>query len=372
MARRYIGSTRRGTVQGSEYTPQWVKKNISKGSLLMQIPERYSPAVDPIYPRSRLLESFKNSGLLRHQYQFVLQLPGAYVTGTSVGVITPDRTLLTDLSLEFGEPEVSHGSMRRLFFPKPKKLLGRWVLLATTGGNSYYHHLLEVLPRMEMLTQASIPPESIDGYIVNSSTHSYQVESWKLLGLDSSKIKFTDKKAYYHCDELIAPSLPDTPGSLWPPSAKFLKNLLGVSTPPPTKHFLYVARAGHLSRGLVNERGVWSLLQKRGFTRVFCEDLTLREQAQLFSQAKVVIGPHGGGFANMVFAQENSLLVEFFNPRYVNPCFWRIACAVGARHAYFLGEPDYKKSRLADATGRIFLSEATLRELDDFLTQELA
>jgi capsular polysaccharide biosynthesis protein len=375
FAARLLGNSVYSPVQGDCFLLPWIHQGAGNAMVHMRWDRHGSPVIETRHPKRGLsdLVAFKHLGYHNHIVTYVAEIKDAFVTGSSVGVVTSDRVLLTDLSLEFGEPEIVHGAKRRVFFPKPKILQGRWALLATTGGNSYYHHLVEVLPRVGLLEEAGICLKDMNGVLLNGFDKAFQKESWELLGLDSSKMRFTSRGAYYHCKQLVAPSPIDTPGTLPPSGAAFLKRMFGIAkTVSSPEQLVYVSREYENSRKILNEEDLWLVLKRHGFQKIHCEKMKIQKQARLFSKARMVVGPHGGGFANMVFAPKNALLVEFFNPRYVNPCFWRIACAVGARHAYFLGEPDSKKSRLADATGHIFLSETTLRELDDFLTHELA
>ena len=70
---------------------------------------------------------------------------------------------------------------------------------------------------------------------------------------------------------------------------------------------------------MVNEAALLALLDRFGFTRCFLEALCLAEQIALFAAADAVLGPHGAGFANMLFMPEGALAMELFAPGYINP-----------------------------------------------------
>ena len=42
------------------------------------------------------------------------------------------------------------------------------------------------------------------------------------------------------------------------------------------------------------------------------------EQAMIFNRAKVIIGLHGAGFANIVFTKKKTKIIEITYPRWVN------------------------------------------------------
>ncbi len=51
-------------------------------------------------------------------------------------------------------------------------------------------------------------------------------------------------------------------------------------------------------------------LKRNGCQIVYLEDISPREQARLFNASKLIIGPHGSGFANLVFSKANTKVIE--------------------------------------------------------------
>ena len=56
-------------------------------------------------------------------------------------------------------------------------------------------------------------------------------------------------------------------------------------------------------RRLINEEELLEVLEKYNFQNYFFEEMTMEEQIDLFSDAEIVIGPHGAGFANILFSK---------------------------------------------------------------------
>jgi capsular polysaccharide biosynthesis protein len=300
---------------------------------------------------------------LVHADTFVAELPEALVHGPSVAVITPDRHLLRELSTEFGHSPENHGAMRRLWFPGPRRLRGTWALLAVTGGNTYYHHLLEVLPKVHLLRQAGLDPAKLDGVIVSGIRHAFQNDSWKLLGLDPGKIVSLEPGGIWRAERLVVTSPPSHAGSSPRWATDFVRDLfLRNGNPPPTGEKLYLSRAGEKTRRFLDEEAVWPELEKRGFRKFTPRGSSLTEQARRFAGASCLVGPHGGGFTNCVFCRPGTRVVEFFNPRYLNPCYQNLATGLGLRPSFFIGETlgGDKKPRVADSRGDVRLGPETL------------
>jgi capsular polysaccharide biosynthesis protein len=52
---------------------------------------------------------------------------------------------------------------------------------------------------------------------------------------------------------------------------------------------------------------------------------TLDEQIALFRNARLIVGPHGAGLANMIFAAPGAVLYELLPDHYINSCINQLA-----------------------------------------------
>jgi hypothetical protein len=353
-------------------TGTWIQSHADEGRMLMQSPAWTANLPPSISAGEGTSFTGKPEEFALHAGHFVAEIRGAYVTGPSVGILTPDRQLLPEVSIEFGHLPEGHGAMRKVLFSKPTRLAGRWGLLAVTGGNSYYHHMTEVLPRVEMIRKAGVHNADLAGWIVNGSSHSYQKESWERLGFPTGTLRFVGDGSYYHCESLVIPSLPTNPGRIAPWIPPFLRNLFGVQ-PGRGARRIYFRRRGTGSRELLDEEDLLRLLASFSFETIHAEQMPVQEQARLCVEAEAIVGPHGGAMTNALFAPPGALLVEFFNPRYLNPCYWQLAGVCGLRHAHVLGQPDEdaRPAPAGDAGGNIRLGTAGRLALGELLEREL-
>lgn len=85
-----------------------------------------------------------------------------------------------------------------------------------------------------------------------------------------------------------------------------------------------------------NELELLPGLHERGFHIVRLEELSVIEQILLFSQAKIVVGPHGAGHANILWSQPGTVLFEVFHPAWKHPCYSILASLVGASYHYMM------------------------------------
>jgi glycosyl transferase family 61 len=112
----------------------------------------------------------------------------------------------------------------------------------------------------------------------------------------------------------------------------WLRTVMRVRPEADAGRRLFVARTGAAIRRLLNQDEVAAALRGRlGFELVDPAALTLEEQVEAFRGASVIVGPHGAGLANAVFAARPRLLVEFCHTQ-PQLFYHSLAFALGASH----------------------------------------
>ena len=273
----------------------------------------------------------------------------------NLAVITPDRVLLADVSRDYPWrlPGCHHVYRQHhrilkpdLALPPVEFLEGRVAILSGLSGHIYYHWMMDVLPRFGLLQQAGWDWHQIDWFVVNSVQRPFQQETLKRLGIPDHKILESDRHPHVQADELVVPSFPGP--FAWPPigTIQFLRSIFlpdgnalssspSQEQPPP---YLYISRAQASYRRLLNEAQIIEALKPLGFVPITLETLSVEQQAQLFANAKVIVGPHGAGLANTVFCSPGTQIVELTSPRYIRTYYWIVSHHIGLEHYCIQGE----------------------------------
>ena len=267
-----------------------------------------------------MLLRFGGTHDLRHSAP-LSRLPGGRVFGAGA-VLAPDgQTLARDVSTDFGKPFNQHWLLTYAKMPPPQRVPGTTAVVAVTLGDGYCHWLLEELPRLLMIEEGSC--ETIIAH-----TRARFVRD--ALALARRRERFIEAARYSHfeCERLLIPSLVDQPGRPTLGTVETLNAFVAPLRPSAVSPFgerLYITREKARRRRLHNEAELWRELEPRGFVKIVAEELPWPEQIIAFSQARVIVAPHGAGLANLVFCQPGARVVEFFNRAYVNPCFQHLA-----------------------------------------------
>jgi len=303
--------------------------------------------------------SFEQAKQIKTELPFVVTIPhgktwaaakkNSWIICNAVAVITPDNYLLGDVSRDYPWflPGCSYKERpeHKIFaldnIPTLEKVDGKVALLSGLAAHVYYHWMIDILPRIELVRRSGINLSEIDWFVINSYDMPYQRETLKILGIPEAKIIESDRHGYLQANELIVPSFP---GYLdWVPEGtiKFLRQTfltqVNLNNTQISKK-IYISRANGKNRQLVNELEVSELLHREGFQTIFLEEMTILEQVAVFSNADIIVASHGSGLTNIVFCSPDTKIVELFSPNYVRTDYWMISQQLQLEHYYLIGE----------------------------------
>jgi hypothetical protein len=133
-----------------------------------------------------------------------------------------------------------------------------------------------------------------------------------------------------------------------------LRARLGGTPTGPASRRIYVSRQKCHYRKLRNDAELQPWLKENGFETVFLEDLSLDQQIETMQSAKIVLGVHGAGFANLLFCQPGTRVIEIQDPDDPNPHFYALAALLGLDYCLLIGDVDAaEESHFRDvSTGR--------------------
>ena len=268
----------------------------------------------------------------------VAELSGATVYGPTVGVVDKENHLIPEVSIQWGTPQELHWTLRRLILPRREMLRGRTLLLASTGGETYFHWMTDVLPRIKLILRAGYQLAQFDHILVTGIKKPFQKETLVAAGIPLNRCRILGPKARgYYCENLTLPSLPSTPGVVPHSTVDYLKELFPVER-SSAKRKIFVGRADAKHRILQHESEIRRQLALQGYEAYECEGASVAEQARLFHSAETIVAAHGAALTNLVFCEPGTTVLELFSPKYVNPCYRDTCIAANLRYAAVIGD----------------------------------
>ncbi|MEX2527841.1 MAG: glycosyltransferase 61 family protein [Gemmatimonadota bacterium] len=192
----------------------------------------------------------------------------------------------------------------------------------------YFHWLMEVLPGL--IAALEHYPEAT--VLLHPNSPGYVSEALQLLSerdTDRTHRETIVSPIPVRACRAVLPGREAYSGFIQLEDVERIRESLRVSHGSRAHRLIYVSRRGTTRRSLENEPDVEAELERRGFEIIRAEQLTLRAQIELFSEARVVIGPHGAGLANLVWCPAETRVVELFPAGIFNDCYARLACVRG-------------------------------------------
>jgi capsular polysaccharide biosynthesis protein/tetratricopeptide (TPR) repeat protein len=266
----------------------------------------------------------------------------------AIAVITPDNYLLADVSRDYPgflpgceKHDVRKHSVFQLdSFPPLKQIEGSVAVLSGLSGNVYFHWMVDVLPRIELLRRSGRDLAEIDWFLVNSCEHQFQRESLRILGIPEEKVLESDRIPHIQATELIVPSFAGYLG--WPSGwaldflrQEFLRGI-GVRSNYPKR--IYVSRSKARYRRVLNEENVVEVLSQFGFVSILPESMSLEEQIAYFYHAEVIVAAHGSGLTNTIFCSPGTKVIELVSPHYISHYYWGSSQYLKLEHYFLAGE----------------------------------
>lgn len=318
--------------------------------------EQFVPihASDTIRQQS-IKELNKGKSVIEKTYSksFVASLKLASVLKKDGEIITRDGKIFLDAIYHSNNQNNDHELLHRYILPASKPIKGTLAVIASGSPNSYYHWMLEVLPRLELLRLSGI---SYDSLYVPELRYPFQKATLKSLKIAEDKLIEAGKDTHFQADNLVVTSLPTLAVEkgreeyramalpLW--VVNFLRErFLAEPVEEGSQDLkIYISREKAQKRRILNERELIASLKTRGFSILCLEDFKVEEQAALFNRAALVVAPHGAGLTNLVFAHENTKVIEIFHPDYLSDCFFHMTQLLKQRHDYTIADKAFKTS----------------------------
>jgi len=194
--------------------------------------------------------------------------------------------------------------------------------LAYCGFNrhwrNHFHWLTQCVPAIAGYAADVAWP---DGVLLLPPVNADQMRALHLSGADPANIETIDPACAIAVDRLVYSSLLTHQAAPSPFSRGVFDWMTTRVTPADRSESaaaIYISRADAANRPMRNEAECVALMIARGIEPVIASALTIEQKIAKFHAARLVVGAHGAGLANIVFCQPGSVVYELFPEHAVN------------------------------------------------------
>lgn len=274
---------------------------------------------------------------------FLCVIPNAFIVNKMGLTMTPDFEIIRQ-SLDSQNREIclNPEQIKNQFNPS-KILSGTYVSLLSYWSHTlnFAHWLMDSLPKLSLLELLTDSVKADLKFIIPESSPQYIIDSLKLLGIQENQTLPISEQGI-QVEKLILCHAAQNPGR---PSKKHILTIRDklLSSVRATKDHnlasrrLYISRS-QSSRKIVNEEEILQVLKNYNFEVIHCENMSFAEQIALFSEAEVVLGPHGAGIYNQIFCRSGTTIIEIYNKDYWHHSSRIISSFMGHTHWHIFGE----------------------------------
>lgn len=229
---------------------------------------------------------------------------------------------------------------KKHFYAKKRRKISEAIILTGISSDNYFHWFFDNLNKLYYLEKASIKIKNI----VVDGSNPFQTQSLKFFNdynfFQSKDELFEIDKAYVLSNSNCASSIKQSVLNFF--EEKILHEIRHYDTPKK----ILVMRKKEFGRHFINEHKLINYLKKFDFQEVYLEDLSFENQVNLFNNALIIVAAHGAGLTNLIFSSSKTTLIEFFNNKYINPCFSHITNIKNIRHYVVVDQIDYGHGKL--------------------------
>jgi len=220
--------------------------------------------------------------------------------------------------------------------------------------HNYFHWTAECLPKLLWLKNEDVVTGKDVVIGIPPDPPGWMTESLELLGIQ----KYHELgNGIYTAKELIVPSGPEPA----PQECEWFRDqaLSDLNLDKTVSNRVYVSRENANRRRVVNRDEIMEQLSDYGFKSYVLEDLSVKEQATLFANAEIVVGPHGAGFANLMYSRDTTV-IELFGSR-KKLTYFRLSKLLDFEYEAIVGEeqpPDIRvdAEKVCDAVEQVLNS----------------
>ena len=208
---------------------------------------------------------------------------------------------------------------------------------------NYFHWITEYCGQLEGVEHYIKATGVRAKILIRRGGPSFLRESLRLLGtVPGDIVEWPDDSPPTRVRRLVVGTLPGNRVGCSPRTLRWLRgralaNAGANADAAGATSRLYIPRRAGGWRCVRNDEQVARTLESRGFTTVRPETLSLREQVRLFARSSMIVGLHGAGLTNVLFAPRASVL-ELIGS-YGGGEFYSLAAALGNPYAAMACNP---------------------------------
>jgi len=211
------------------------------------------------------------------------------------------------------------------------------------GPMNICHFLLDHFSRVHLYKSVSS-----ESFFLSGNDYPYYREIARLAGIGSKfvwpgKKRFSIRASRLLVSDNLKPTFQHPAHSVSKWATDFLRQSL-LPRAPGGGRCIFISREDAKSRIILNWPEVAPILEEYGYEVLRLADLPVAEQIETFASAAYVVGVHGAGLTNLLFAPIGTHVLEIFPALRATGAFWKLSSGLGHDyHALIADDPEFPR-----------------------------
>ena len=282
-------------------------------------------------------EEIFNEFLRDNLGKWEIQKQAEYVLEIDDVLVEPERSLGTKglnqlieqtvvFTVDYQYPYI----LPHLLHRNKPKFLKSAVLYDGSATRNLYHHLIETVCRLSMLSKADLPadiPVIVNRFVYNSPFFQYLFS--KSPYFKSFNWLIQEPHDWLKVEKLYRPKALYFGKESW----DFTRKLYNLGEVTPSKRVFLSRDKKRYTRGLSNELEVINMLRNYGFEVAYAEHLSIEEQVKLFQETEYLVALTGMGLIQQFFMRyEKAHIIEIIPVNRLMPEYYCQAYSLGIKY----------------------------------------
>lgn len=209
--------------------------------------------------------------------------------------------------------------------------------LVSSYDRYYYHWITIYLTRLRMLEQYEQLTDNKPVVLIESDPPTFVTETLALLGYGPERViewhggkqKINNLVVSNHRIQNGVIGLYQHSRQDYTWLREKIRSAISSGSKFENGRKIYISRQeADTGRKVINYDMLTSRLESYGFESVVLESLPIQRQFEILVGADMIIGPHGAGLANMIFA-DDPVIIELLPESHIKPSFYMISKTMG-------------------------------------------
>lgn len=226
-----------------------------------------------------------------------------------------------------------------LWCPKMKpaiKIKGNVLCLATDGAhNGYFHVIARMVAKLAVPEYLGIDLNEFSKIIVNGPEKPYKSSAFELLNIPKEKIIYANEGEHYQADYMFfVPRI-----RYHELGINFLRNhFIPKKNEGDNQRRIFLSREDAEFRKIVEKDDFNEVLARKQYEQVCFNGLSIKDQAKIINDSDSIIGIHGAGLGNLIFAEKGTTVIEILDDAFVNVNYWFYCNIIGLDYISVIGK----------------------------------